>query len=71
MAAWDTVARALLGACFHNSIRADRPTDEAAQSRSADELSNMAIAYLLSPDHRRAAQSPVEARGRVPKIANA
>lgn len=56
-AALDTVAGSLLGACFHNSLRPDRPMDEAAQSRYADELSDMALAYLLSPD-RRAGQSP-------------
>lgn len=51
-AALDTAARALLGACFHNSVRPDRPVDEATQSRYADELSDMALAYLLTPDRR-------------------
>ncbi|MCX2730246.1 helix-turn-helix domain containing protein [Saccharopolyspora sp. NFXS83] len=50
--ALDTAARVLLGACFHNSVRPDRPADDAAQSRYADELSDMALAYLLTPDRR-------------------
>ncbi|MEV0846679.1 TetR/AcrR family transcriptional regulator [Streptomyces sp. NPDC049954] len=53
-AALDTVARALLGACFHDSLRPDRPADEAARSHYAEELSDMALAYLTSPDRRRA-----------------
>lgn len=52
-AALDTAARAILGACFHNSVRPDRFADEAALSRYADELSDMALAYLLTPDRRR------------------
>ncbi|WP_405777039.1 TetR/AcrR family transcriptional regulator [Streptomyces sp. NBC_00859] len=52
-AALDTTARAVLGACFHNSVRPDRFTDEASLSRYADELSDMAIAYLLTPDRPR------------------
>lgn len=51
-AALDTAARALLGACFHNSVRPDPATGEAAQRRYADELSDMAVAYLLTPDRR-------------------
>ncbi|MER5890932.1 helix-turn-helix domain-containing protein [Streptomyces sp. NPDC001941] len=50
--ALDTAARALLGACFHNSVRPDAATGEAAQRRYAEELSEMAIAYLLTPDRR-------------------
>ncbi|GAA1352245.1 TetR/AcrR family transcriptional regulator [Streptomyces beijiangensis] len=52
-AALDTAARAVLGACFHNSVRPDPATGEAARHRYADELSDMAIAYLLTPDRRR------------------
>ncbi|WP_405014994.1 TetR/AcrR family transcriptional regulator [Kitasatospora sp. NBC_01539] len=52
-AALDTAARAVLGACFHNSLRPDPATGAAARRRYADELSDMAIAYLLTPDHRR------------------
>lgn len=52
-AALDTVARALLGACFHNSVRPDPVTGETARRRYADELGDMAIAYLLTPDRRR------------------
>jgi len=52
--ALDAAARAILGACFHNSVRPDPATGEAAH-RYADELSDMAIAYLLTPDHRRTA----------------
>ncbi|MEU5957944.1 TetR/AcrR family transcriptional regulator [Streptomyces sp. NPDC047525] len=48
-AALDTAARAILGACFHNSIRPDPATGEEAQRRYANELSDMAIAYLLTP----------------------
>lgn len=51
-AALDTTARALLGACFHNSVRPDPATGERAQRRYADELSDMAVAYLLTPDRR-------------------
>ncbi|MDP5315373.1 TetR/AcrR family transcriptional regulator [Streptomyces poriferorum] len=51
-AALDTAARALLGACFHNSVRPDPATGETAQRRYADELSDMALAYLLTPDRR-------------------
>ncbi|MFI8004324.1 TetR/AcrR family transcriptional regulator [Streptomyces sp. NPDC086010] len=52
--ALDTVARAVLGACFHNSLRPDPATDAAARRRYADELGDMAIAYLLTPDRPRA-----------------
>ncbi|MFJ5817243.1 hypothetical protein ACIQGT_25590 [Streptomyces sp. NPDC093108] len=51
--ALDTAARALLGACFHNSVRPDAATGEADRCRYADELGDMAIAYLLSPDRHR------------------
>ncbi|MGW1775563.1 TetR/AcrR family transcriptional regulator [Streptomyces sp. NPDC002104] len=51
--ALDTAARALLGACFHNSVRPDAATGEADRRRYADELGDMAIAYLLTPDRRR------------------
>ncbi|WP_367038860.1 TetR/AcrR family transcriptional regulator [Streptomyces sp. Je 1-332] len=51
-AALDTAARALLGACFHNSVRPDPATGETAQRRYADELSDMAVAYLLTPGRR-------------------
>ncbi|MFJ6465563.1 TetR/AcrR family transcriptional regulator [Streptomyces sp. NPDC091387] len=53
-AALDTAARAVLGACFHNSVRPDPVTGEAEVSRYARDLSDLAIAYLLSPDQRRA-----------------
>ncbi|MFH8572705.1 hypothetical protein [Streptomyces sp. NPDC017993] len=53
-AALDTAARAVLGACFHNSVRPDPATGEAARRQYADELSDMAIAYLLTPDRRTA-----------------
>ncbi|MDI5963436.1 TetR/AcrR family transcriptional regulator [Streptantibioticus silvisoli] len=52
-AALDTVARAILGACFHNSVRPDPVTGETARRRYADELSDMAIAYLSTPDRHR------------------
>ncbi|KIF67004.1 TetR family transcriptional regulator [Streptomyces sp. AcH 505] len=55
--ALDTVARAILGACFHNSVRPDPATGEAAQHQYADELSDMAIAYLRTPDRRGTTQS--------------
>lgn len=57
--ALDTVARALLGACFHNSVRPDRHPDEASQLRFADELIDMALAYLRTPD-RCTAEAPTE-----------
>ncbi|MCX5401372.1 TetR/AcrR family transcriptional regulator [Streptomyces sp. NBC_00102] len=47
--ALDTVARAILGACFHNSVRPDAITGEAARRRYADELGDMAMAHLLTP----------------------
>ncbi|MEU8789686.1 TetR/AcrR family transcriptional regulator [Streptomyces sp. NPDC048643] len=50
--ALDTAARALLGACFHNSVRPDPAAGEAAQRRYAEELSDMAVAYLLTSDRR-------------------
>ncbi|MGW2282728.1 TetR/AcrR family transcriptional regulator [Streptomyces sp. NPDC001770] len=53
-AALDTAARAVLGACFHNSVRPDPVTGEEEVSRYAEDLSDMAIAYLLTPDRRRA-----------------
>ncbi|MET9534181.1 helix-turn-helix domain-containing protein [Streptomyces sp. NPDC006649] len=59
-AALDTVARAVLGACFHNSVRPDRRTGD-AQRMYADELSDMAMAYLLTPDRRRAERPPAHA----------
>lgn len=55
--ALDTAARAILGACFHNSVRPDPATGEAARRRYADELSDMAIAYLLTPDRRGTART--------------
>ncbi|MFB7652408.1 MULTISPECIES: TetR/AcrR family transcriptional regulator [unclassified Streptomyces] len=55
--ALDTVARAVLGACFHNSVRPDSVTGAAAQHHYADELSDMAMAYLSTPDRRRRAES--------------
>ncbi|MCX4779835.1 TetR/AcrR family transcriptional regulator [Streptomyces sp. NBC_01264] len=55
--ALDTAARALLGACFHNSVRPDAATGEAARRRYADELADMATAYLLTPDRRRDADT--------------
>lgn len=55
--ALDTAARAVLGACFHNSVRPDAATGEAARHRYADELGDMAIAYLLTPDRRRNAET--------------
>ncbi|MEV7372967.1 TetR/AcrR family transcriptional regulator [Streptomyces sp. NPDC090301] len=51
--ALDTAARALLGACFHNSVRPDAATSETDRRRYADELGDMAIAYLLTSDRRR------------------
>ncbi|MFI6648035.1 TetR/AcrR family transcriptional regulator [Streptomyces sp. NPDC050529] len=56
-AALDVAARALLGACFHNSVRPDAITGEVALRRYADELGDMAIAYLDTPDRDRAARS--------------
>ncbi|WP_449480001.1 TetR/AcrR family transcriptional regulator [Streptomyces avidinii] len=53
--ALDAAARAVLGACFHNSVRPDSATGEAARLRYAEELSDMAVAYLLTPDRRRTA----------------
>ncbi len=55
--ALDAVGRALLGACFHNSVRPDAFTDEAARRRYAEELGDMAIAYLLTPDRHRDAET--------------
>ncbi|MFD7079943.1 hypothetical protein [Streptomyces sp. NPDC059918] len=55
--ALDTVARAILIACFHNSVRPDAATGEAARRRYANELGDMAIAYLLTPDRRRSAET--------------
>ncbi|MFD5141867.1 TetR/AcrR family transcriptional regulator [Streptomyces sp. NPDC058401] len=55
--ALDTAARAILGACFHNSVRPDAATGEAARHRYAEELGDMAIAYLLTPDRRRSADT--------------
>ncbi|MEU3511991.1 TetR/AcrR family transcriptional regulator [Streptomyces longwoodensis] len=55
--ALDTVARAVLGACFHNSVRPDPVTGAAAQRQYANELSDMAMAYLLTPDRRHPAES--------------
>lgn len=50
--ALDTTARAILGACFHNSVRPDPADGETARRRYADELGDMAIAYLLTPDRQ-------------------
>ncbi|MFD5520726.1 TetR/AcrR family transcriptional regulator [Streptomyces sp. NPDC127066] len=55
--ALDTAARAVLGACFHNSVRPDPATGEVARRRYADELSDMAIAYLSTPGRRRSADT--------------
>ncbi|MFJ8748750.1 TetR/AcrR family transcriptional regulator [Streptomyces sp. NPDC102441] len=51
--ALDTAARALLGACFHNSVRPDGSTGETERLRYADELSDMATAFLLTPERGR------------------
>lgn len=56
-AALDTAARALLGACFHNSVRPDPATGETAQRRYANELSDMAVAYLLTPERRNTSRA--------------
>lgn len=56
-AALDAAARALLGACFHNSVRPDPITGEVALRRYADELGDMAMAYLVTPDRDRTARS--------------
>ncbi|GAA4600645.1 hypothetical protein GCM10023195_00590 [Actinoallomurus liliacearum] len=45
----------MLEPCFHNSVRPDSATGEAARHRYAEELSDMAIAYLLTPGRRAAA----------------
>lgn len=50
----DTAARAILGACFHNSVRPDPAADEAARRRYAQELGDMATAYLLTPGRSEA-----------------
>lgn len=55
--ALDTAARAILGACFHNSVRPDPAIGEVAQRQYADELSDMATAYLLTPERRRTAHT--------------
>ncbi|MFI5866771.1 TetR/AcrR family transcriptional regulator [Streptomyces sp. NPDC051546] len=51
--ALDTAARAILGACFHNSVRPDPVTGDEERRHYADELSDMAVAYLRTPDRRR------------------
>ncbi|MFG2899877.1 TetR/AcrR family transcriptional regulator [Streptomyces zaomyceticus] len=55
--ALDTAARAILGACFHNSVRPDAVTGEEARHRYANELGDMAISYLLTPDRRHHAET--------------
>ncbi|MFD6532482.1 TetR/AcrR family transcriptional regulator [Streptomyces sp. NPDC060184] len=55
--ALDTAARAILGACFHNSLRPDAATGEEARARYADELGDMALAYLLTPGRSRDAEA--------------
>lgn len=47
--ALDTVARALIGTCFHSSIRPGRPMSDAGRARFAAELRDMALAYLVGP----------------------
>ncbi|MER5887530.1 TetR/AcrR family transcriptional regulator [Streptomyces sp. NPDC001941] len=51
-AALDTAARAVLGACFHNSVRPDPVEGDAEVRRYADELADMAMAYLTTPGRR-------------------
>lgn len=48
--ALDIAARVILGSCFHNSVRPDAVTGEAAQRQYANDLGDTAIAYLLTPD---------------------
>ncbi|MFJ2060119.1 TetR/AcrR family transcriptional regulator [Streptomyces sp. NPDC087908] len=55
--ALDTAARALLGACFHDSLRPDAATGAEARRRYADELGDMATAYLLTPGRRGDAET--------------
>lgn len=50
--ALDTVARTLVGACFHSSIRPDRPMSDTDRERYATELRDMTLAYLLNPGPR-------------------
>lgn len=51
------MARAVLGACFHTSVHPDPPAGEAALRRYAEDLGDMAIAYLRTPDRRPAAHA--------------
>ncbi|OKH92403.1 TetR family transcriptional regulator [Streptomyces uncialis] len=51
--ALDTAARAVLGACYHDAVRPDPATGETARRRYAAELTDMAIAYLLTLDGHR------------------
>lgn len=62
--ALDTTARAIPGACFHNSVRPAPADGETARRRYADELGDIAIAYLLTrpTGHRaRLMQGPAPA----------
>ncbi len=56
--ALEAVERTIIGACVHTAVRPDRPADEAGWNLYADQLSDMALAYLLSPDRRSTARPP-------------
>ncbi|MFD7923794.1 TetR/AcrR family transcriptional regulator [Streptomyces sp. NPDC059740] len=56
--ALDAMARTLIGACVHTAARSDRPADEAGWDWYADQLSDMALAYLRTPDRRAGPQPP-------------
>lgn len=48
--ALDIVASAVLGACFHGFLRPDTLIPHMGKSEYADALSDMATAYLITPD---------------------
>ncbi|MCA1218269.1 TetR/AcrR family transcriptional regulator [Streptomyces sp. 8L] len=55
-AALDLVARSVIGTCAHTAVRPDRPADEEGWTRLADQLSDMGLAYLTTPDRPRDGQ---------------
>ncbi|WLQ45354.1 helix-turn-helix domain containing protein [Streptomyces laculatispora] len=56
--ALDVIARTIVGACIHAVLRPDKLPDRPAWKQFADQLSDMAVAYLMTPDRWRGTRLP-------------
>jgi AcrR family transcriptional regulator len=55
--ALDVAVRTVTAACIFTAVQADGPGDDVVWSAYADELSDTAVAYLLTPDRRKRADT--------------